>query len=82
MRYALSIVCPPLALLTCHRPFQAVVAAILYTVAIATVRYHGLGAFIEFFLVLWATYAVGDDIAGRETRAFVKTVKPIPVIRE
>ena len=82
MRYALAMFCPPLALLICHRPYQAIVAAILYTVAIATVSYYGLGAFLEFFLILWATNAVGDELAGREARAFIKTVKPIPVIHE
>jgi hypothetical protein len=79
MRYALAIVCPPLALMTCHRLYQAIVAAILYAVAIATARW-GIGAFVEFFLILWACNAVGDDQAAREARAFIKTVKPIPVI--
>jgi hypothetical protein len=74
--------CPPLALLICQRPFQAITAAVLYAVAIATVPYYGLGAFLEFFLILWATNAVGDDNAAREAQAFIKTVKPIPVIHE
>jgi hypothetical protein len=82
MRYALAMFCPPLALLISHRSYQAILAAVLYSVAIATVGYYGLGVFLEFFLVLWATHAVCDEQAGREARAFIKTVKPIPVIHE
>jgi hypothetical protein len=81
MRYALAMICPPLALMTCHRSYQAILALILYIVAIFTARW-GIGAFIEFFLILWATNAVGDEQAGREAQAFVKTVKPIPFIHE
>ena len=80
MRYALALVCPPLALLSCRRWFQAVPSAILYALAIATAKY-GIGALIQFFLILWAVNVIGDEKAGREARAFVKTVKPIPVIR-
>lgn len=82
MRYALAMFCPPLALLVSHRPCRAAVAAILFAVAIATVGYHGLGAFLDFFLILWATHAVGDETAGLEARAFIRTVKPIPVVHE
>ena len=81
MRYALAMFCPPLALLVSHRPYQAIAAAILYTVAIVTARW-GFGVLLEFFLILWATNVVGDELAGREARAFIKTVKPIPVIHE
>ena len=80
MRYALALVCPPLALLGCRRWFQAVLCAILYALAIATARY-GIGALIDFFLILWSINVVSDEEAGRQARAFVKTVKPIPVIR-
>ena len=80
MRYAFALVCPPLALLGCRRWFQAVPCAILYALAIATARY-GIGALVEFFLILWAINVVSDEKAGRQARAFVKTVKPIPVIR-
>jgi len=81
MRYALAMFCPPLALLISHRRYQAVAAAVLYAVAIVTARW-GIGVLIEFFLILWATNAVGDEKAGREAQAFIKTVKPIPVIHE
>ena len=80
MRYALALVCPPLALLACKRWFQAIPGAILYGLAIATAQY-GVGALIEFFLILWAVNAVGDEKAGRVSRAFIKTVEPIPIIR-
>ncbi len=81
MRYALAMFCPPLALLICRRPFQAIASAILFAVAIVTAHW-GIGALLDFFLILWATNAVGDDQAGRESRAFIETVKPIPVIHD
>ena len=80
MRYALAFVCPPLALLGCKRRFQAIPSAVLYALAIASANFW-IWAFIEFFLVLWAIHAVVDAEAGREARAFVETVEPIPVIR-
>jgi hypothetical protein len=80
MRYALALVCPPLALLTCKRWVQAIPSAILYALAIAWAKY-GFGALIEFVLILWAFNVVGDEKAGRDARAFVKTVEPIPIIR-
>lgn len=80
MRYILAVICPPLALLVCKRWFQAIVSAIFYALAIVTAPY-GFGAVIDFFLILWAFNAVGDEKAGREAREFIKTVQPIPVIR-
>ncbi len=82
MRYALAMLCPPLALHVCRRPHQAMVAAALFAIAIATVLPYGFGIFVDFFLILWATHAVGDEHAAREVRAFIATVKPIPVIHE
>jgi hypothetical protein len=82
MRYILAVFCPPLALLTTRRPWQAVVSAILFAIAIATAGFHGVGAVLDFFLILWASNAVGDEIAAREAREFIKTVKPIPVVRD
>jgi hypothetical protein len=81
MRYALAMFCPPLALMISRRPFQAIACAILFAAAIATARW-GVGAFLDFFLILWATNAVGDEKAGREARAFIRTVKPIPIIHD
>jgi hypothetical protein len=80
MRYALALICPPLALLACKKWFQAIPAAVLYGTAIITARY-GVGALIEFFLILWAIRAVSDTVANREALTFAKTVKPIPIIR-
>jgi hypothetical protein len=80
MRYALALICPPLALLACKKWFQAIPSAVLYGTAIITARY-GIGALIEFFLILWAFRAVSDTIAIREALRFAKTVKPIPIIR-
>lgn len=82
MRYALAMFCPPLALLISHRPYQASIVGVLFTLAIATAGFYGIGAILDFFLILWATNAVGDDLAGREARAFIQTVKPIPVIHD
>ena len=80
MRYALALLCPPLALHACKKWGQAIPAALLYALAIASARY-GIGALIQFFLVLWAIRVVGDEAAHREALAFVRTVEPIPVIR-
>ncbi len=80
MRYLMALICPPLALMACKRWFQAIPSAILYGLAIVTARY-GVGALIEFFLILWAVNVVGDEKAGRESGAFIRTVAPIPVIR-
>jgi hypothetical protein len=80
MRYLLALVCPPLALMACRRWFQAIPCVLLYALAIASAK-DGVGAVIEFFLILWAFNVVGDEKAGIEARAFVKTVEPIPVIR-
>ena len=80
MRYALSLICPPLALLACKKWFQAIPAAILYGLAIVSARY-GVGALIEFFLILWSFRVVSDTVAIREARTFTKTVRPIPIIR-
>jgi hypothetical protein len=80
MRYLLALICPPLALLTCKRWFQAIPSSILYALAIATAEY-GVGAAIEFVLILWAFNVVGDEKARVESRAFINTVEPIPIIR-
>ena len=81
MRYILAMFCPPLALLTCRRPTQAATCAILFIVAVATAE-QGIGAVLDFFLILWATNAVGDENADREAQAFKETVNPIPIIRD
>ena len=80
MRYAMALVCPPFALLGCRRWLASVPCAILYALAIATMAY-GIGVLIEFFLILWACNVVGDEEAALEARAFIRTVKPIPIIR-
>jgi hypothetical protein len=80
MRYILALICPPLAMLTCKRWFQAALSSILYALAIAWAKY-GFGALIEFFLILWAFNVVGNEKADQEAREFVATVEPIPVIR-
>ena len=80
MRYLLALVCPPLAFLACRKWVQAIPATILFGLAIATAS-SGLGAAIDFVLILWAFYAVGDEEARQEARAFIKTVHQIPVLR-
>ena len=81
MRYILALFCPPLALMACRRWFQAAAAAILFALAVATAR-SGVGALVEFFLVLWAFRVVGEDGAAREARAFIRTVRPVRIRRE
>jgi hypothetical protein len=81
MRYILAMFCPPLALLICGRPKQAATCAILFIAAIATAE-MGVGLVFDVFLVIWATNAVGDEGASRETLAFKQTVRPILVARD
>ena len=80
MRYLLALVCPPLALLACRKWIQAIPATFLFGLALATAQ-SGVGAFIDFVVILWAFYAVGDEDARREARAFIKTVQRIPIVR-
>ena len=80
MLYLLAVFCPPLALLACRKWFQAIPSAVLYALAIFTARY-GIGAVIDFCLILWAFRVVGDSQAEVEAQVFSKTVKPIPYIR-
>ena len=81
MRYALAFLCPPIALLACRRWYQAIPAAVLFGLVIATAKY-GVGAVVDFFLILWASHEVGAEDARRESSDFVRTVKPVPVIRD
>ena len=81
MKYALALICPPAALFACKKRFQAVPAAILFALAIATAR-SGVGPLIAFFLILWAVRVVGDDRADVEARAFIRTVRPVPIVRD
>lgn len=80
MRYLLALICPPLALLLCHRPWQAGVALALLVVGLATF-WWGVGALILFGIIIWAMNAVSDQIAAREISRFVRTVKPIRTYR-
>ncbi len=81
MRYIFAVLCPPMALVACGKWLQAIPAAILFGLAIVTARF-GVGALIEFFLILWASNVIGDEDARREARAFTQTVRPIPVVRD
>ena len=81
MKYLMAFVCPPIALLACEKWAQAIPAALLFALAVATARY-GVGALIEFFLILWASNVVGGQQSRREARAFIKTVAPIPIVRD
>ncbi len=80
MRYLIAMLCPPLALAMCRRWFQAVLATILYGLAIVGME-SGVGLLIDFFLILWAFRILGERSAELEARAFVRAVEPIPVIR-
>jgi hypothetical protein len=80
MRYLTAVLCPPLALLLCRRWFQAVPSILLYALAIDWMD-SGVGALIDFFLILWAFRVVGERSAELEARAFIRTVEPIPIIR-
>jgi hypothetical protein len=80
MRYLTAVICPPLALLLCRRWFQAIPSALLYALAMDWME-SGVGALIAFFLILWAFRIVGERNAEIESKAFIATVEPIPVVR-
>ncbi len=80
MRYLTAVLCPPLALVLCRRWFQAIASLALFALAIDWID-NGIGALLDFFLILWAFRVVGERNAAVETREFVQTVEPIPVIR-
>ena len=81
MKYLLAVFCPPLALYLSGKTYQAIPSAILFALALATASI-GVGPLIDFFLVLWAFRIVGESGAERQARAFVRTIRPIPVVRE
>ena len=80
LRYLFALICPPMALLLCHRGWQASFALILCLLGLASVRW-GVGILVLFGCILWAVNAVGDDRAAAVSARFVWTVKPIRTIR-
>jgi hypothetical protein len=80
MKYLLAVFCPPLAMLACRKWVQALTCAVPFVFAIAWAE-SALGPLVAFFLILWAFHVVGDHDAGIEARAFVQSVRPIPVRR-
>ena len=80
MRYLLALICPPLALWMCHRPWQAAVALGLCLAGVATF-WWGVGILILGGTMAWALNAVSDEGAARATRQFIRTVKPIRMTR-
>ncbi len=81
MRYLLALICPPLALLLCRRRGQSLVCLILCFAALASMRW-GIGVLLLFGCILWAFNVVGDDRAAAMSDRFIRTVKPIPMIRD
>ena len=80
MRYLLALICPPAALLACHRPGQAIVALILFVAACLTIRW-GLGLLLLVGCILWAVNVVGSGRAAEVSAEFVRTVKPFRTVR-
>ena len=81
MRYLLALICPPAALLACHRPWQSLVVLLLWVVGLATTGW-GVGLLLLFASILWASNGVGDERAAQESARFVRSVTPIPTVRD
>ena len=74
MRYFFAVICPPLAFVVLGRWPRAVVASLLFGLAIVTAG-RGYGIALEFLLILWAFGSVGDEEARVESVGFVRLVK-------
>ena len=81
MRYLLALICPPAALLACHRPVQAWITGLLGLVGIMLGSW-GAALLVWFGCILWAMTAVGDDRAAQDSAQFIRSVKPIPTVRD
>ena len=76
MRYLLALVCPPAALLACHRPWQAGVVLLLCLAGLASWGW-GVGILLLCWAILWAANGVGDDRAAAASKQFIRAVRPV-----
>ena len=73
MKYALAVVCPPLALQACGKSFQSISGWVLLAMGIALGNV-GVVIVLHFLEILWAWSAVGHQDAHLEAQQFVHEV--------
>ncbi|WP_020398379.1 hypothetical protein [Kordiimonas gwangyangensis] len=71
MLYLIALLIPPLALLLCGKPFQAILSAILWIIAWLTAVVFGAGFIMWVILAVWAIMVVRD----RNTRKFIEEAR-------
>jgi heme/copper-type cytochrome/quinol oxidase subunit 2 len=69
MLYLIAIILPPLALLLAGKPFQAIISAIVWVLALIFTIF-GLGFFMWVVLAVWAVLVVRD----RNTRKMMEEI--------
>lgn len=70
MLYLIALLIPPLALLLCGKPFQAILSAILWIIAWIFALF-GAGFIMWVILAVWAIMVVRD----RNTRKFIEEAR-------
>ncbi len=69
MLYLIAIILPPLALLLAGKPFQAIMSAVIWVLALIFTIF-GLGFFMWVVLAVWAVLVVRD----RNTRKMMEEI--------
>lgn len=70
MLYLIALIIPPLALLLCGKPFQAILSAIIWIIA-WVLAIFGAGFIVWVILAVWAIMVVKD----RNTRRFIEEAR-------
>jgi hypothetical protein len=71
MLYLIAIILPPLGLLLCGKPFQAILSAVVWVLAWLLAIVAGLGFFMWIVLAIWAVLVVRD----RNTRKMLEEIQ-------
>lgn len=72
MLYLIALLIPPLALLLCGKPFQAILSAIVWILAWFMTLIAGAGFIMWVILAVWAIMVVRD----RNTRRMLEDMQP------
>lgn len=72
MLYLIALLIPPLALLLCGKPFQAILSAIVWILAWFMTLFAGAGFIMWVILAVWAIMVVRD----RNTRRMLEDMQP------
>ena len=70
MLYLVALIIPPLALLLCGKPFQAILSAVIWILA-WVLAIFGAGFIMWVLLAIWAIMVVRDH----NTRKFIEDVR-------